>query len=334
MTSTTPVIEVESLKVRFTRPGFSFRRSSPGKSGVWALDDVSFQIRGDECLGIAGETGSGKSTLAKILVGLYAPTEGVVRLMGERVNYSSRDDVRRLRRTVGLVLQDPFNSLNPRLKVADIIKEALIAEKTFPSRNYDSRVLEVSELVGLRRSSLDSYPRQLSGGEKQRVSIARAIAVPKKLLILDEPTSSLDVSVQAQVLNTLKRLRKELGLSYLFITHDIGVLKFMCDRVGILFYGKLMEIGDVAHVLSQPAHPYTRELVRQSFDQEAAELAGEPIEHSPAGLGCKFSKLCPHVFHKCVDQPPMFSVGTGQSAACFLYSHIPPLLNRQENVAP
>lgn len=233
-------VEIEHLTVSFS----SKRRASLLRRNlrVKALDDVSLTIRERETFGLTGETGSGKSTLAKVLVGLYRPASGTVRLLGRQIDFKNKKDVAYLRQNIGIVLQDPVRSLNPRLTVKEIISEALIASKTVSKKKYGERIDFITHLVGVTADLLPRNPRELSGGQRQRVSLARALVVPKKLLILDEPTSALDVSIQAQVLNTLKRLKDELDMSYLFITHDINVIRYVSHRLGILFYGKLVEM--------------------------------------------------------------------------------------------
>src|SRR5579883_1871854 len=237
------LVDVEELTVRFRAKNAQINLFS--KSARWfnAVDSVSFSIKKGDTFGLVGETGSGKSTIAKTLVGIYRPSSGRVKLFGKEINFEKAADLAYLRKNVGIVFQDPVGSLNPRLTVREIISEALIASKSVPESSYDSKISKIMELVGLRRSALTMHPRELSGGEKQRVSLARALVVPKKLLILDEPTSSLDMTIQAQVLNTLRRLKAELDLSFLFITHDINVIRYMSTRLGVLFYGKLVEVG-------------------------------------------------------------------------------------------
>ena len=283
-----------------------------------AVDSVSFKIREGEVFGLAGETGSGKSTIARTLLGIYKPRSGSVRLLDEEVQFDKKEDLARLRRNVGIVFQDPVGSLNPRVKVKEIIAEALVAARAYKSSQHEELVERAAKMVGLRKSALDAYPRELSGGEKQRVSLARAVAVPKKLLILDEPTSSLDVSVQAQVLNILRNLREELKLSILFITHDIGVLKYMSDRLGILFYGKMVEQGPTRSLISSPQHPYTQKLMANVLGLKKASVAESEGEQGPSATGCIYSKVCPSVFEKCIAPPPMFEVGPEATAACFL----------------
>ncbi|MEM0121012.1 MAG: ABC transporter ATP-binding protein [Thermoprotei archaeon] len=310
----TRILEVKDLKVHFNVGGLSlFNKPPPLK----AVDGVSFYINSGETLGLAGETGSGKSTIAKILVGLYKPTSGRIRFLDQEIDFNNRAHITFLRRNIGIVFQDPVSSLNPRLKVRDIIREALVAAGV-DRREHDERIAKIVPLVGLRPSSLDSYPRQLSGGEKQRVSLARALVVPKKLLILDEPTSSLDVSVQAQVLNTLRSLKAELGLSYLFITHDLNVLKYMSNRVCVLFYGKLVESGPTKSVITHPIHPYTQELVANLLHRSAAQevVIGE---HQPSFDGCVYRRICPFAMGECsAAHPPLYEVGEEHAVACYL----------------
>jgi len=311
------LVDVENLTVSFR----SRRRASLFSGGTpptKALDDVSITIEEGETFGLTGETGSGKSTLAKVLVGLHKPSSGMVRLDGRNINYYSKSDISYLRRNVGIVLQDPVRSLNPRLTVKEIIAEALIAESV-PSRKFDERIDHVIHLVGVTPELLQSHPRELSGGQKQRVSLARALVVPKRLLILDEPTSSLDVSIQAQVLNTLKKLKSELNLSYLFITHDINVIKYVSRRLGVLFYGKLVEVGDTRTIAAKPKHPYTRSLMSNVLTLRKARPRKTILsEHRPASTGCRYRIVCPYVFEKCAEVPPAVDLGGGHRTFCFL----------------
>ncbi len=331
MAASSPIVEVEALTVRFRAR--EQQRVSPfsGRAQRWitAVDRVSFSINGGETFGLVGETGSGKSTIAKVLVGLYRPTSGRVKLLGKEINFRNKGDLAYLRRNVGIVFQDPVGSLNPRLTVRDIIAEALIAAKSVPEEEFDPRIVDILERVGLRRSALTMHPREISGGEKQRVSLARALVLPKKLLILDEPTSSLDMTIQAQVLNTLRKLKEELDLTYLFITHDLNVIRYMSSKIAVLFYGRMMEVGSTVDVLSAPKHPYSLELLsnipqitkreQQLISRSAGGTAEILVEHHPAPSGCNYRTVCPRVFEKCVNEPALMPLAPGHSVACFLY---------------
>jgi len=315
-------VEIEHLTVSFA----SKRRTSLFRKGarVKALDDVSLTIKPRETFGLTGETGSGKSTLAKVLVGLYKPTSGTVKFLGRTVDFKKKGDVSYLRENVGLVMQDPVRSLNPRLTVNEIISEALVASRTFPKKKYDERIAFISHLVGVTPDLLPRNPRELSGGQRQRVSLARALVVPKKLLVLDEPTSALDVSIQAQVLNTLKKLKSELDMSYLFITHDINVIKYVSHRLGVLFYGRLVESGDVHEIATEPKHPYTRKLISNVLTLKRTQLQETAIsEHRPAPTGCRYRLVCESAFDRCSEVPDMADLGSAHLVSCFLYGGKP-----------
>ncbi|MGD0477305.1 MAG: oligopeptide/dipeptide ABC transporter ATP-binding protein [Nitrososphaerales archaeon] len=308
------------MSFRSKRRASLLRKSPPMK----ALDDVSLEIRERETFGLTGETGSGKSTLAKVLVALYKPTSGTVKLLGRKIDYRNRKDIAFLRQNVGIVFQDPVRSLNPRLTVKEVISEALIASKTIPKKDYDERIDFITRLVGVTKDLLPRRPRELSGGQRQRISLARALVVPKKLLILDEPTSALDVSIQAQVLNTLKKLKSELDMSYLFITHDINVIKYVSHRLGVLFYGILVETGDTRTICTDPRHPYTQKLISNVLTLKKAQLQETVVsEHRPAPTGCRYRIVCPFAFEKCSTVPPAIDLGAGHLVSCFLYEDRP-----------
>jgi len=316
-------VEIEHLTVGFrSKRRTSLFRKNPR---VKALDDVSLSIRERETFGLTGETGSGKSTLAKVLVGLYKPTSGTVRLLGRDIDFKNKKDVAYLRQNVGIVLQDPVRSLNPRLTVREIISEALVAAKSIPKSKYSERIDSITHLVGVTSDLLTRTPRELSGGQRQRVSLARALVVPKKLLVLDEPTSALDVSIQAQVLNTLKKLKSELDMSYLFITHDVNVIKYVSHRLGVLFYGRLVEMGDVRDVAADPKHPYTQKLISNVLTLKQAQLQSEAIsEHKPAPTGCRYRLVCESAFDRCAEVPSAVDLGSGRLVSCFLYDSASP----------
>jgi len=321
------LIEVENLTVSFrSKRRVSLFHSAPP---LKALDDVSLTIRENETFGLTGETGSGKSTLAKVLVGLYRPTSGSVKLLGRKIDYRNKKDISFLRRNVGIVFQDPVRSLNPTITVKEVITEALLASKSVPKKDFDERIDAVTKLVGVTRDLLPRRPRELSGGQRQRVSLARALVVPKKLLVLDEPTSALDVSIQAQVLNTLKRLKSELDTSYLFITHDINVIKYVSHRLGVLFYGRLVEMGDTRAIDIEPKHPYTQSLISHVLTLRKTKLQETVVsEHRPAPSGCRYRMICPAAFERCGQVPPWVDLGGGHLVSCFLYDHAPTELSQ------
>jgi oligopeptide/dipeptide ABC transporter ATP-binding protein len=260
-------------------------------------------------------------------VGLIRPAYGTVRLLGKEIDFRNKKDLFYLRQNVGMVFQDPVGALNPRLTVNDIIEEALISSRSVAKEEFDSRIVAILEDVGLRKSTLSMHPRELSGGEKQRVSLARALVIPKKLLILDEPTSSLDMTIQAQVLNTLKELKSKLDLSYLFITHDINVIRYMSSRLAVLFYGKMMEVGNTFDVISSPKHPYSMELlsnipqITRQKEPDNGHSLDAILEHHPAMRGCIYRNVCPKVFERCVKAPAIRSVADGHFVSCFLYNN-------------
>jgi len=312
------LLEVKDLVVEFqTGSKMPFK---PAKKSIQAVNHVSFAIRERETFGLAGETGSGKSTIARVLVGLLKPTSGSVSLLGRKIDFRKRNDIVFLRERVGIVFQDPVRSLNPRLTVKDIIAEGLRASR---GKNREEeggdRIISAADMVGLRKSALSSYPRELSGGERQRVSLARALVSPRKLLVLDEPTSSLDVSIQAQVLNTLKWLKSRLNLSYLFITHDLRVIRYMSTRLGILYFGKMVEAGATTELTSSPLHPYTKMLLNNALLEKDSVLEAPTSEHQPASSGCVYRLVCPKVFEKCTHEPLPQEAGEGHSVSCFLY---------------
>jgi ABC-type oligopeptide transport system ATPase subunit len=227
-----------------------------------AVDDVSFAVRAGEALGLVGESGSGKSTTARCVAGLVKPTSGSITLGGRDVGGAGRRELRDIRRDMQMIFQDPYSTLNPRMTVEQLVGEGLLVHQLRPDRaSRRERVVELLDLVGLSDSVLPRHPRSFSGGQRQRIAIARALAVEPKLLICDEPVSSLDVSVQAQVLNVFKRLRKQLGLTILFIAHDLAVVRYLCDNVAVMNAGRIVEIGARDDVYTRPQHPYTKDLL-------------------------------------------------------------------------
>lgn len=289
-----------------------------------AVDGVSFSIRRGETLGLVGETGCGKSTVARCVVRLTPATGGHVRFDDISLLDLKRSAVQRLRRRIQIVFQDPRGSLNPRMLVRQTLSEPLRIHLGLSGRRLEERLVELIRHVGLEATHLERYPHQLSGGQCQRVGIARAIATNPDFVVLDEPTSSLDVSVQNQVLQLLRRLQSELHLSYLFISHDLGVVKHMCDRVAVMYLGRIVEIGDTEEVFRNPSHPYTRSLVstipskRTGISRERLRLPGEPPSPLDLPAGCRLSLRCPLARAECsLREPDLEPMNEHHAVACY-----------------
>jgi oligopeptide transport system ATP-binding protein len=315
------------LEVRNVVHEFTVRGAGGLKGGVvHAVSDVSFDLDAGETLGIVGETGSGKSTLARCLLQAPRPKAGSVRLKGvELVGLRGRR-LQRARRDMQMVFQDPYGSLNPRWRITDIVSEPLIGYGDGDRGVRQRRVRDLLELVGLNPDVYGRrHPRQLSGGQCQRVAIARAIALDPALIVCDEPVSSLDVLIQAQVLNLLERLRTELGLSYLFISHDLALVKQVSDRVAVMHLGQLCEVGPAEAMYRSPRHPYTVDLLASipSLDPTKprstarAVSAGEPPSPLNPPSGCRFRTRCPRAQQLCADERPLLrDIGPGHQVAC------------------
>ena len=280
------------------------------KEVIHAVDGVSFDLRAQETLGLIGESGSGKTTLGWSVARLHNVTRGTIRLDGKDITNLEGSGLRAIRRKVQVVFQDPVGSLDPRLRVWQIVGEPARAQGTVSRAELRSRVAELLPTVGLPGGSLDQYPHEFSGGGRQRLSLARALIVHPKLIILDEPTSALDVAVQAQILNRLVTLQREMGLSYLMITHNVAAVRYVADRVAVMYLGKLAEVGNVRDVLEHPVHPYTKALLAALPKPEPGRrsaryrVAGEipTLIHPPPG--CRFAARCPFVISRCIDEEP------------------------------
>ena len=320
------MLELRNLHVHFDVSG---RRGS--RIVVRAVNGVSLKIARGEAVGLVGESGSGKSTIGKAALRLVDATDGAVLLDGEDITRLRRADQRPLRRKAQMVFQDPHSALNPRMTVLRSVAEPLILHSDLRGTALWRRVAELLEIVGLEHQFIYRYPHELSGGQKQRVCIARAIALNPALLVLDEPTSALDVSVQAQILEFLKALQKEMDLTFLFISHNLAVVRYLCARVAVMYLGRIVEEGETEDVFNTPRHPYTEALLSAVPWPEAKQPAGRAPLHgdvpSPVDLppGCSFHTRCPrHMAGTCdVVPPPEVEVGAGHRAACHLYSGAP-----------
>jgi len=301
------------------------------RNPVQAVNAVSLTLPKGGALGVVGESGCGKSTLARMLVGLIRPTSGTIRFEGREIGSSNSFDRRELYRKIQFVFQDPYSSLNPRKTVRQILSEPLRRLLGMESGDRERRLLELMTLVNMRPEALDKNPHEFSGGQNQRVGIARALASEPRLVILDEPVSALDVSIQAQILKLLKKLRAELGLTYVFISHDLAVVEYICDRVVVMYLGNIVEEGDTTQIFSAPRHPYTYVLLRSvpnPGERSATRLSisGELPDPANPPAGCPFVTRCYRATERCSsEKPPMVEYEPGHRAACFYGdSPVPP----------
>ncbi len=291
---------------------------------VHAVEQVDLAVMPGEVMGLVGESGCGKSTLGRVVAGLLKPSAGEIRYRGESLSSLSAVDAHRYRMDVQVIFQDPFTSLNPRRRVRDIIGEAPRIHGQWPAAEVDQRLVDVMQRVGLDPKVRGRYPHQFSGGQRQRIGIARAIAVNPAFLVCDEAVAALDVSIQAQILNLFMQLREDLGLTYLFISHDLGVIRHLSDRVTVMYLGRVVESGPTAELLGEPNHPYTRALLdevpriedrQRSFPAVRGEI---PSPLNPPG-GCAYHPRCPHAMARCrVETPLPREIAPGRRSACHL----------------
>lgn len=320
--SSAPILAVEQLKVHFTLPkkGSWFKKAT-----LKAVDGVSFQVFPGETLGVVGESGCGKSTLARAILQLIPPTSGSVTLMGKNLQSLKKEAMRQERKHMQVVFQDPLASLNPRMTAGQIIAEPL---RTFypqlSNAEVDAKVTRLMQLVGLIPEHQNRYPHEFSGGQCQRIGIARALILNPKVIVCDEPVSALDVSIQAQIVNLLKKLQREFGLTLIFIAHDLGVIKHISDRIMVMYLGKLVEIGPKHEIYANPRHPYTRSLLsavpiadpRIERQKKAVFLSGDlPSPLNPPS-GCRFRTRCPLAGENCAQVEPKLERFSGVDVAC------------------
>lgn len=298
----------------------------PRSVAVRAVDDVSFSVDRGETISLVGESGCGKTTIGRVAVKLLTPTEGSIQLDGQDITNLSARETRAIRRRMQIIFQDPQSSLNPRMRVGPIIQEPLQIYGIDGSKSQRDRVFEMLEMVGLPADSYFRFPHEFSGGQRQRIGIARAMILRPSLIVADEPVSALDVSIQAQIVNLLNDLQDELGLTYIFIAHDLSVVRHISDRVAVIYLGKIVEMGTKEQVYSNPLHPYTKALFESVPipDPDAKKgfkpLTGEVPNPMDPPKGCHFHPRCPFAFDRCqIEQPKLDDIGEGHLVSCFLY---------------
>ncbi|MGE7948719.1 ABC transporter ATP-binding protein [Lysinibacillus sp. NPDC093688] len=319
------------LKVDGLKKYFPIRKGVLNKQvgDVKAVDDVSFEVFEGETLGIVGESGCGKSTTGRLLMRLLEPTEGKIEFAGKAISELSNNEMRKARRDIQMIFQDPYASLNPRHNIGKILEEPLIVHGMGNAKERKQKVLELLEIVGLNEYHVKRYPHQFSGGQRQRIGIARALMTNPRLIIADEPVSALDVSIQAQVLNLLQNLQKDLKLTYIFISHDLGVVRHISNRVGVMYLGKIVELTASEDLYAEPLHPYTQALLSSvpvpdpTFEREQLIISGDIPSASNPPSGCTFHTRCPFKKEECSQVvPKMQEVKPGHYVACHLYEAI------------
>lgn len=318
-----PLLKVDNLVKYFSiTKGILFSKQI---GAVKAVDDISFTIAPGETLGLVGESGCGKSTVGRVILGLTKATSGSVFFEGKDIQALSKHELRELRKDMQIIFQDPYASLNPRMTVREIIAEPLEIHKIVDHKDFDRRIDKLLDVVGLDSSLKRRFPHEFSGGQRQRIGIARALAVNPKFIVCDEPVSALDVSIQAQVVNLLQDLQEEFGLTYLFIAHDLSVIKHISNRVAVMYLGKIVELADKDQLYNNPQHPYTQALLsaipvpNPEVRSNRIILNGDVPSPINSPSGCRFHTRCPHVMQICKElEPEMEDKGNRHYAACHL----------------
>ena len=322
----TPLLTLDDVSRHFEIKG-GWRKKN--RATLKAVDGVSFEVHAGETLAIVGESGCGKSTLARTIVGLERATAGRITIAGQTLSALRGRELLAVRKQLQLIFQDPYSSLNPRMTVAQTLEEPLVIHDLGSAPERAARVAELLEIVGLSPAHAERYPHQFSGGQRQRIGIARALAVGPELIVCDEPVSSLDVSVQAQIINLLLRLQRELGLAYLFVAHDLAVVKHFADRVAVMYLGKLMEIADKSELFAAPRHPYTQALLSSVPKSHPSTPSSRVVLHddvpSPMNMpaGCRFHTRCPHARERCrIEVPELRDSDNRHDVACHFWEEI------------
>jgi oligopeptide/dipeptide ABC transporter ATP-binding protein len=317
------LLEVNNLKEYFPIKAGLLKKTV---GYVKAVDGVSVTMNEGETLGIVGESGCGKSTFGRMIMRVLDPTEGKIIFEGRDITNLRGNALRRIRRNFQMVFQDPYASLNPKMRVNEIVTEPLLVNNIMNLKQATEKAKDLLKIVGLRESDMSKYPYQFSGGQRQRIGIARVLALSPKLIVADEPVSALDVSIQAQILNLMSDLKKEFNLSYIFISHNLAVVHHISDRVGVMYLGNLVEIGDKFKVYTKPCHPYTQALIaavpiaKRNIKRDRIILSGDIPNPANPPKGCPFHTRCPKVMDICrVNKPVLAEVEPGHEVACHLF---------------
>lgn len=318
------LLEIKNLVKYFPIKKGVFKRTV---GWVKAVDDISFEVFEGETLGLVGESGCGKTTTALSILRLVEPTKGQVIFEGRDIVKMKKSDMRKERKNMQIIFQDPYSSLNPRMKIKDIIAEGMLTHKMVNNTQKYKRVKELLEKVGIPAEYMDRFPHEFSGGQRQRIGIARALALEPKIIMCDEAVSALDVSIRSQIINLLKDLQKEFNLTYLFIAHDLSVIKYISDRVVVMYLGKIVEIADKKELFADTMHPYTQALIsavpvpNPDYKKERIILKGDVPSPVNPPKGCRFHPRCSKVMHKCSKvEPELLEVKEGHFVACHLYN--------------
>lgn len=322
MTNPDNLLEIRDLKMHF-------QIKNNGKTvPLKAVDGVSFDIKKRETLGLVGESGCGKTTLGRAIMRIYDPTEGQIFFEGVDIAHLKEKELHQYRKDMHMIFQDPYASLNPRMTVSEIIMESMINDVTLPANKRKERVTELLNLVGLNSDHASRFPHEFSGGQRQRIGIARSLAANPKFIVCDEPISALDVSIQAQVVNLLKELQEKLDLTYLFIAHDLSMVQYISDRVGVMYLGKMMELADADELYNNPLHPYTKALMTaipipdpdMEKEKRRIVLEGEVPNPINPPTGCPFRTRCAQASTKCAEEKPAIrEIGKNHFVACHLF---------------